>query len=374
MTARLSLWYAVSVAAITLNPWLGVVLVDAGLTDAGAATVLLAVPVGRLVGGPVSGWVADRQGPAVVLRLATVLSAALGALLLLPLPAGVAAAVIGGFALTRAPVFPVADATTIALLGRGYGPVRAVGSVAFLACVAVGGWLREEVWALAPVALAVTALVATAAVSWTLPRVNAPASPPTARQALRLLGHPRLWPVFVACALHGASVTAYDSLFSVHVEQLGLPATVTGTALALGVFVEIGVLVAAPRLLTRLGPLPLLTIALATGVPRYVVTGWATDPVWVIAAQALHGIHFGAYWVAGIAWVSEQAPPELRTTAVAMLPAATFGVGSLLGLGAAAVLLRGDGDVALLYRALIGVSATAAAIVWWAGRRGHAES
>jgi PPP family 3-phenylpropionic acid transporter len=59
--------------------------------------------------------------------------------------------------------------------------------------------------------------------------------------------------------------------------------------------------------------------------------GLTSSPVVLIALAALHGISFGAFYVASISWVAERAPGSLRSTGQSLFVAATFGIGGLIG-------------------------------------------
>ena len=147
-----------------------------------------------------------------------------------------------------------------------------------------------------------------------------------------------LLPLVGASVAHGAALHVYDMLFAMHVEALGFGPSVTGAAIALGVVIEVGVLSFGERLLERVGPLWLLAIGVGATIPRFALTAFASAP-WVVAAQALHGLNFGCWWLTATTLFAENAPPSVRHSSQAMLPAAAFGAGPLLGLVLAAVVL-----------------------------------
>lgn len=106
-------------------------------------------------------------------------------------------------------------------------------------------------------------------------------------------------------------------------------------------------------LLERVGARWLLVIAVGTMIPRYLLTASAPSAAWVVAAQTLRGLNFGCWWLAASALHSEHAPPELRNTTQALLPAAAFGVGPLVGLGLAAAVLAGSDTRAVFLAATV---------------------
>lgn len=353
----LSAWYAAGMASGALAPWLAVLLTDTGWSSAEASALLLALPAGRLVGGPLWAWLADASSPERVLRgplLVTTLSCAAMWLAESPLPVFLA---IVSWALARAPAMPIVDATTVGLVGRRYGRIRAVGSAAFLAVAAANGFLRDA-WGAAPVLLATALSALTLLLAFGLPRLAIAPAPPTLRSLARLVHDPVIVPLAAICVLHGASLSVYDHLFALHVEALGLSSAVTGAGLATGVTVEIVVLALGHHLLRRLGPMALFVLAVASGVPRFWLTGEATAALPLVLAQGLHGVQFGAFWVAGTAMFAEHAPPDLRHSTQAILPAAAFGAGPLVGLLAGSVVLS-RADTGTLFEAMAGVSLAA---------------
>ena len=65
---------------------------------------------------------------------------------------------------------------------------------------------------------------------------------------------------------------------------------------------------------------------------RWLLMFHAVHPVWLIGLQALHGITFGAFWLAAVAMVSKRAPDEIATSAQGLLSASVGGMGAALGM------------------------------------------
>lgn len=350
-----------------MSPWLAVLLVDRGWTSSAASLALAGLPAGRLLIVPMWAWIADRYGADPVVRLGLALSA-VGALALVgttgPWPAYGAMLAWG---LARSPPLTVVDATTMATEGRGYGRIRSVGSLAYLLVSAANGLLRES-WPNGPVVVATVLAVAVLVLAYRLPAL-APAPRADLRVALRgLVLHPVLVPLVGVSVLHGAALTVYETLFAVHVSQLGFGSTVTGAALALGVLLEVAVLAFGRPLLDRVGPVWLLGIAVGATIPRFAITALAPGAAWMVAAQALHGLNFGCWWLAATSLISDHAPPGLRHSAQALLPTAAFGSGPLVGLGLASVVLA-DQDTRALFLWATALPVVGLALVGWLARR-----
>jgi MFS transporter, PPP family, 3-phenylpropionic acid transporter len=371
-TRALAAWYATGVGAIALVPWIGPLLAERGWSDPAVALWLAAIPAGRLMVVPAWAALADRLGPSRVLGAALALSVVFTALLMVPgasaAPYIVAGAALG-WAWSRAPAGPIVDATAVHRLGAGYGRIRAVGSVSFLAAAAASGVLRD-LWAPGPIALSGALSLATLVLTVPLSRSLPPRAPiPPSRAAwFGLWRHPVLAPLAAVSVLHGASISMYDNLFALHVERLTLPSRVTGSGLALGVAVEVAVLFFGGSLLGRLGAHRLLMIAVASSIPRFALTAASTHPAVLIGAQSLHGLGFGAYWLAGTALFSAHSPASLRNSGQALLVTAMFGAGPVLGLTLATAALQRS-DTAGPFALAAGLSTLALTLLLLAGRR-----
>lgn len=366
---RLLVWYCGAVGAITALPWVAAVLSDEGLADGAIASILMILPVGTLIGGPLWSWMADRADGSVVLRSTTALATAGGlAMAMAPTPELLVAA-LAVVALTRSGVFPVADSLTLQLLDsdrRSYGRIRAAGSVAFAIAIFAGGQVRP-VWPRGPLWIGAALMAVAAGISWSLPKPERRTSRPGLADVARAARDPLLAGLAAVGVLHGITMTTYDHLFSIHIEGMGLSSGTAGAALALGVTVEVAVLWYGRRLMAALGPMPLLAIAVASGIPRWILTGTSTDPTVLVLTQALHGIGFGAYWVAGVALFDERAPPALAASAQALFTVSTFGLGYLASMGIAAVVLS-RADTAMLFLGLAAVSTLATIFVGTLGK------
>jgi len=168
--------------------------------------------------------------------------------------------------------------------------------------------------------------------------------------------------------LHGVAHATYDFLFSVHMKQLHAPTWQTTAAFVGGLTVEVGLMAVAPMLLRRFGAAGLIRAATFTAVPRFLLTGMALPSAWIAAAQVLHGVSFGAFWVGAVALIASRAPASLRNSAQAALMAASAGVGPLILLANASWLLEVI-TLPTLFLLAAGLAAVATALA--AGLPGH---
>ncbi|MFH1466057.1 MAG: MFS transporter [Pseudomonadota bacterium] len=373
MTATtLRLLYALSLGSLgAIVPYLAVELVDAGLPPASLGLVLLAFPVGRFLSGPLAAWLADRFHMSGAL-LAGAWSLAAAAILLLLLAHGTVAAALAltGYTLAVSTFGPILDGMAVTFLGGDrarYGRFRLWGSAGYLVMVLASGLLRDFT-TLSPLVLGAALLIAAAAVATRLRDLRT-APPPPVLPALRaFLTSPGVAALLIAATLHTVTLTGYDLLFAAHVTGLGLPSRVASWAVASGVAVEVGVLAAAPLLLRRVGPERLLAIALASGMLRWGLTAVAQAELAVVLVQALHGITFGAFWIAAVHLLSSRAPVAVAASAQSLLYLSCWGVGGFIGIPLATQVMAQAGSPAM-FVGLAGVSLLATG-VWVVGARG----
>ena len=103
----------------------------------------------------------------------------------------------------RTPIFPLADAATVHALGGGYGRVRALGSLGYVAMVVGAGAVRD-VYPLAPLLLGGLLLLGAAALVGALPPIPKERSSPELRTLLNhLFRGPTAIVLLVALSLWG---------------------------------------------------------------------------------------------------------------------------------------------------------------------------
>jgi PPP family 3-phenylpropionic acid transporter len=370
VTLRLVAWYVLAIGSLgALHPLLGFALERIGTPDVAKTALFSIFPIGFMVAGPLWGWVADRTGkPLLVLRGASILAAAACAALAWTNDWRWMALPMALLALSRAPLLPLIDVLTVRSIPRPetYGRLRLWGSLAFVGAVwAMGGLV--EATPRAPMIGGAVLLALAALVVFTLPAPPDDAVPGKPEWK-GLLRHPVLAPMCVVGVLHGLSTAVYDYLFSVHIERIGLEPWVTSYGFVSGVGVEVVAMAFAPFLLARFGSVPLMLAAVTVSVPRWLITALWPDVVPQIAAQALHGIGFGCWWIGSISLLASRAPEGLRNSAQALFMAACYGVGPLVAMGLAAFVLPLLGSEAL-FLVNAGIQALAAAVALVTFRR-----
>lgn len=368
-------WFVALAGTGAWTSFFALYLRQTGVDPTTIGLLVSVLPAARIVATPLWAWVGDRTGRGTrVLQIASFVSTA-GASLLLGHPS-TATAVLGLaiFAAARGPIGPLMDAQAVTLLERrhghaaGYGRLRLWGSLGFLA----GGFLagtqadRDPGF---PMAFAVAAWSLGALLTLALPG-DVKAKPAHIGPALRrLFGQAWCPPFLLASVLHGAALCTYDTFYALLVADRGLPSTWTGAALVAGILAETLVLGAGPWLLARFGAERLVLLGMTLGVVRWALTATLTDPWALTAVQSLHGVVFGMFWIGGVERMRQAAGEPIRASAQALFTVAGYGVGALVSGLLASVALPVIGTVGG-FAVGAGLSAAAAALAVWSGRRG----
>jgi len=282
------------------------------------------------------GAVGDRIGaPARALSICT--AGTLAALAGLPfartpLQMGLVLALSAAFS---GAVVPLADATAVHATGPLYARTRLWGSVGFVATAQGLGLLlalRGDRPADLVMPLAYLACVlGYAAVAQGFPPTEAPPDRPHWRDALALLRSPALLVLLAICAAHWAACAPYHLMFGVLVRDLGLPSSVTGAALALGVVGELGALSILPSLLRRFSLRSLLAAVFVGSALRWALLAHARSAPQLVFLQLFHALTFGLWWGCAVEAMQRAVPPRLRATGQAIFSAAVFGAGNAAG-------------------------------------------
>jgi PPP family 3-phenylpropionic acid transporter len=347
------------------------------------STIGLVVGVGAIVGllsSAAWGALSDRLrgDPRAILGPASVAIA--GALLLWSLPrrssvdpAGVLAIGVAVVLISAgiAGVAPIVEARGLETSGHdrsGYGPLRAVGSIAFIAATIPIGALVDRFGPTVAVATYVGLILVTGLVGLTLKpparRDDAVGSapPPGLREILRLLAAPRLGLFLLGAGLAWVSLSTVVGFYALRFSELGGSPSAAGFAFSLGAAVEVPVMVGFPRFARRLGAERLLVVGALGFATRAFVAGTATSPVALIFVSAIGGMAFALTLVGGVTFVSRLAPPDLQATAQGVFQGSTTSFGSITaGVLTAAIGAMGV-NVGGLFVVVAAVGVAAAAI------------
>ncbi len=340
-STRLRLFYFAYYGCVgTFLPYFAPYLRGLGFSGEQIGTVQM---IGPLVAVPTAiAWAtaADRlRAPARVLAVAT----AWAFLAVLFLPAARAPVAVGlvllAYSLADRAVVPLVDSLTVEWTihhpGSSYARIRLFGSVGFAVVTSAVGlvltWRGDRPGdPLVPIAVA-ACVGGYALLALRLPVPPVPPHPPRFREMAGLLRDGPLLALLAVFSLHWGATAPFHLLFGLFVRDLGLPASVTGVGMALGVVAEVAALLAFPRIATLFPLRSILAASFAVSALRWLLLSRAGSAAWVVALQVLHAFTFGLFWGAAMDAMSRAVPSRLRATGQAIFAAVVFGVGNAVG-------------------------------------------
>jgi PPP family 3-phenylpropionic acid transporter len=301
--------------------------------------LLLSVgPLFALVVPPLWGNLADRTGrPGLVLLVLSVGSfAGFGLLLTASTFAGVLGA-LAVFSSFNAATTTLIDSLALAQVERSGGSfarLRTFGSVGFVISTLLFGFGvdvvdRRVVWVALGLIGAYSAWTLLTLARWPAQRRDGPNADVSGARSL--LANPQIRWLLVASAAHWVASAPYHGSLGLHFAALGFPPSTLSLSASIAVASEVVVFATWPRWSHLVRPRSLLLVAFGVSAVRWGAMGLTTSATGLVALASLHGLSFGAFYVASISWVADRAPASLRATGQSLFVAATFGVGGLVG-------------------------------------------
>ena len=353
---RVALFLAAVFGANAVNAYMPLWFSGQGLTPVEIGQVLSLASLFKVIAGPGWGTLADHLGrrrPVMVLAAAVAMTLSVTyvplhgffPLLLVASCQGAAASALG----------PLADSLALALAREGrmeYGPVRAAGSVSYMAVTAAAGQGL--------------ALLGTAVVPWMqgvgyglaalcagmLPEARTPPAAPGASGAMALF---RLKPFRLAIlctALIQGSHAAYYGFAALFWRAQGMGDGTIGLLIAEGIVVEILLFLRGRRLAGRLGPAGLTACAAGAAVVRWSVTAFAPPLPVLAVVQLLHAATFAMQHLSAMMVLSRTIPPMRAATAQAVHAALGYGAANGLMMVVSGFLYARFGGYAFLAMAV----------------------
>lgn len=335
---RLSAWYFAYFAFLgAFGPYFALYLHELGVAAFGIAATLALMQLMRVLlpvlWAPLRHFRGGRK--AAVVRAAFVVA----------LVAWGGVAISGNFAglflsvallaLALGVALPLAEALTLDFLApraERYGHIRLWGSLGYIVSVQAVGFALQATSTSALPAICLGLLVAGFAVSVTLPESAQRLSGTGASDWRGLFRHPGVAAVMAAGFFMSFAHAPYYAFYSLHLIDHGYGKSAIGALWGLGVFVEVGVFVVMPRLLSVARADLLLAISLGTAVVRFLSIGWWIDSLpLAILAQTFHAATFGLHHAASMAALNRWVPPAEHAPALAAFGSLGFGAGSLGG-------------------------------------------
>lgn len=231
-------------------------------------------------------------------------------------------------AVVRSPIVPIANAMVLSD-GLDYGQVRAFGSIAFGIGSLVLGWVLA--WLATELIFYVYAvgMVVLVVIIRDVPDTDADLTPDLRRDALKLLTNYRFLLLLVVATLLGGVSSAGSAYFSVYVRAIGATDGLTGTAWMIKTAAEAVVFLSMARI--GLTNRTQLTLAGTVYVGTYLVYAAVATPAAILAVQLFLGVGLALFTLSAVNFAHEFSPPELNSTAQAVLFSLGMGTGRAIG-------------------------------------------
>ncbi len=309
-----------------------------GFTGPQVGALLAVGPLFAMVMPPFWGQLADRIGrPGRVLGLLTT-GASLGFLALWSTtafwPVLFSLCLHAAFGTSMTTMIDTLALRHVEKHGGAYASLRLWGSLGFV-LASMGYGFSVDVIDHRAITAAVLCMSAACVWTWTTlasaAAVHGEGPRPTFAEAHSLLRRKDVAVFLTASALHWVACAPYNGTLSMHVTALGLPPWVVSASASVGVAAEVAVMFTWPRWGHRVAPRTLLIAAFLASAARWAGMAIATSPSALLALSAIHGLTFGAFYLASVAYMAQAAPGSLRATGQSLYVAATFGIGGLAG-------------------------------------------
>ena len=359
---RVALFFAALFAAGAINTaFLPLWFADRGLSAVAIGQVLGIASLLRVVAGPSWGTVADRIGRRRPVLLAAAAAASVAALLYLPLYGFAALLLVASVqGVASSALNPLIDSLALALARERrmeYGPVRSIGSIAYMAASAGAGWLLSVTGSWVVPWLLVGSYGSAAAVTPLLPEAARAPAAPRALAGLRLLANRPFRLAVLASALIQGAHAAYYGFAPLLWRSQGFSDSVIGLLVAEGIVAEVALFAWGRRLVERLGPAGLTACAATASLIRWSVTACAPPLGVLVVVQLLHAATFAMQHLSAMLVLSRAVPPERAATAQALHGALGYGAPTGLLMLLAGLLYARFGGAVFLAMAAIGGSA-----------------
>ncbi|HEY8855996.1 MAG TPA: MFS transporter [Rugosibacter sp.] len=332
----LSAWYFGYFAFVgVFQPYFSLYLQSIAMSAGHIAVLMSLGQMIRLVAPLFWGWLADHAGQRVKIVVMSLgaASASFSAVFLTQDFFGLLLSLIVLHFFWSASL-PLVEALTLAHLTEHperYGRIRLWGSVGFIFAVLGMGWLLDIMPITVLLWVSLAFLLGTVFCALLLKEVVL-GTTRTASSLRVVLSQPKVVFLLVAglfmIAAHGALYVFY----SIHLVAHGYDKTMVGLLWALGVVAEIIVFLLMPRIVRWVSLRHLLLLCFALAVLRFMLIGWQAESLlWLLVAQCLHGVTFGAHHVATMAALNRWFSSGQQARAQAIYGSVAYGVGGLTG-------------------------------------------
>lgn len=371
MTRIRLLFLANGVGSAVFGPFAAVILAGRGFDPAGIGLLSALTSVAFVLS--ISGW--GHLGDVVLGRGRALQAATLGAagfviLFFLPLPAVVVGAAFIAYAACFGAVGPLSDALAVNAMrdpAREYGRVRGLASASFAVSTVALGLVYARTGYDAVGVLFVAVSLAVAVVAGRVPDLRRTTLSVQRRGgAIRevLAMQPGLPRILLAVGLAYFGVFAGFTFLSLRIVELGGGPLEVALSAAIAATAEVGAMVAAGRLLPRLGARGVFAGAGAVYIVALVLWVVLGSPTAIIASRLISGAGYSGLWIATVMTVRRLLPSGLQGSAQALISMTTTGGAAFLANVLGGLLYQQGGHAALFGVAVV-VTGAGALLGWF---------
>lgn len=323
-----------------VTPYMNLHFARIGLSGSVIGLITAALPLGGIFGPPLIATWADAKGRIGPVIATTMLLAGIvfAGVISVQKPALIIALTFVYGMLIRS-VTPLMDAATLQMVTtkRGsFGRLRAWGSLGFMSAALVGGMAATALGVKPMLVAAVGLMIMSGWFGRFFPTVGQRV--PTSRNifsGLRGLSGGALSPNFrrfAAILLLGQVAEAtQNTFFAIHMDRLGIAESMTGVAWTFAVTSEVLLLWNMDRLLDRYGVRTVVTAGFVAAALRWGLTAYVTEPLILLAVQALHGLTFGAVYAGTVKFVHLEVPAGSQASGQALITGARAAFAGVIG-------------------------------------------
>jgi len=233
-----------------------------------------------------------------------------------------------------APVVPFVDSATMFMLGdkkEMYGRIRLGGTIGYGLAAPIAGGLVQNYSLMVAFWASSIFLIASLFFSQKLVYPRMEADNPTRGGIRIILSNPR-WLLFLILAFFGGmSLAVFNNYFFSYMTEVGAKESMMGLALTVGTISEIPILFYGNKLIKKFKAYGLIMLSMVVTGLRSILFAVAGSTTIVLFIQLLSGLTFAAFWIAGVSFADDNAPPGLHTTAQGLFSAMVMGIGTAVG-------------------------------------------
>ncbi|MBR6791364.1 MAG: MFS transporter [Oscillospiraceae bacterium] len=144
-------------------------------------------------------------------------------------------------------------------------------------------------------------------------------------------------------------VTSTETFLPTLVKEMGGDSGFVGTMFSIIAFSEVPAMFLVARILKKVKAKYVLTFAAGVYLLRMMLTFFARDLTFLVAAQALQGLSYAVFWPTCMNYVREITEERVRSTSVMTFSSVTLGASGILGNASGTLILSLTGNVRAVF-------------------------